>query len=283
MRTVRPQSSSRIASAASARRRSARACAGRRRDRRAARRASARPSRRAPCRSRRWRRPLRLRRARRRSVSRAVASVTSSCANGAPPGSLDQRLAPCLVRMPETADESRRLPRSARSSCAMRTSAWNTKWLSGPPANAMPPVTVCGRSSAMPSSRSCMRTADREAGVELAVRDVGDVAPARSKRALAGVREAGAAVQRAALGERDHVVRVGDREREDPRLARDAERARRRDRAEDERRRLIDVPLRAVQLAVREGLHRIARGIGDRRGVGTLARPRVGVVAATAA
>ena len=42
----------------------------------------------------------------------------------------------------------------------MRTSAWSTKLFTGPPANAMPPVTLNGRSSWIASSRSCTRTAD---------------------------------------------------------------------------------------------------------------------------
>ena len=119
----------------------------------------------------------------------------------------------------------------------------------------------------------------RKARVELAMRDVSRGRGPRAANARSAARAKPAQrVQLAALGERDHVVRLGDREREDPALARDCRRSRRRDRAEDQPRRLIDVPLRAVELAEGKASIGLRLASAIARAPTGSRRPRVGIL-----
>ncbi len=93
----------------------------------------------------------------------AIASAARSARRGwlgAATGVADQTASPGLESMPDTvvtrpssAGSSRRRPPSRRSDCS-------TKWLNGPPAKAMPPLSVGVPAGSRPSSRCCTRTAE---------------------------------------------------------------------------------------------------------------------------
>ena len=100
---------------------------------------------------------------------------------------------------------------------------------------------------------------DREAGVELEVSQMREPQGRELGSAPARDPERGATVQLGPVHERQHVVRLDDRAWVDPLTLRNAFPPREPGRGEDQPGRLIDVPLRVVQLRVREREHPIAR------------------------
>ena len=123
----------------------------------------------------------------------------------------------------------------------------------------MPPVTVSAPARfSSPSSRAC--TAPRgEAAVQIDVLDGLQGDTAELGEALAADAERPTARQLGAMAERDHRVGLHGCEWEDPTVTWDVVPLGGFHRAEQDRRGLVDVPLRAVQLGVRRGEHRIAR------------------------
>ena len=93
----------------------------------------------------RWRRAL-------RSPSRPAGTPGSG-------GVADQTASPGLESMPDTVVTRPRSSGSPRRRWPSRQRDCRTKWLNGPPANAIPPLSVGVPAGSRPSSRCCTRTA----------------------------------------------------------------------------------------------------------------------------
>ena len=87
------------------------------------------------------------------------------------------------------------MPGALRSTSTILAIAWSTKLLSGPPANAMPPVTVTGSAAVEAELALLHAHRRREAAVELARGHVASASAGDPGRRSARVREAGAAVE----------------------------------------------------------------------------------------
>ncbi len=109
------------------------------------------------------------------------------------------------------------------------------------------------------------------AAVDLGERDRRERVPEVLRRRPAEHLHRGPAVQVAALREREREARLERDEREDDAIGVDAEPHRRLEAAHEERRRLVDVHLRAVPLVVREGEGPVRRArLADERRVARL-------------
>src|SRR5437879_3752979 len=155
-------------------------------------------------------------------------------------------------------------PSPSRSTSTILATPSRLKLLYGPPANGMAPVTVHGHVSATFRSRakdwiaagkqlysSAASTSRAETPASASARSPDSAVPVR--------------VQQPLLRQGHDVLRLGRREREDPAVALESELCRPCRRADENGNGLVDVPLAAVPLGVRERQHGVSRrGIANR-------------------